>query len=128
MTAGLFGSTVDKEAGADEDSRPVVRLDEWTMALLDAPGEGEAGQNFGPFFLYGQQCAGIVPESLQNCRSHLASLDRTSEEFGREAGVGDDQQDIAVIDGEATMFENFLRAPGVNHTHIGRDDQVLREG
>ena len=72
------------------------------------------------------ELVGIEAERAQNRRRDLLVLDLVINHTSLEARVGDDQQDMGVVVGEAAMLGDLLRAAAVDRAMEWLDDDVGR--
>jgi hypothetical protein len=97
-------------------------------SLFFLPGKGQAWQHFRAFFLNGLQGAGVEPRRFEDRWSDLPRLDHPRVNAGSVAGVGDDQQYLAIVVGESAMLGDLAGATRVHRPDIRGDDDVRSAG
>src|ERR1700722_1529182 len=106
-----------------KEGRPAGALDAVQMCKLNLL-ETDPRQNLGAFYLYRLQAARIEPQCFKNGGCNLCGLHRCPYGSYLESGIGQQQHYIRVVVAEAAVLHQFGCATRVNHTWVGRDDDV----
>src|SRR6266853_2263499 len=88
--------------------------------------EVQPGKDSRVLLPYSLQALGIESKGLQDGRSNLSGLDRTCDGLGREPGVRHEHHHVGVVVREAAMLHQLSDASRVDHSNIGRHEDIRR--